>query len=260
MAPNLKYSDALIEDLLKGIYSGEITEYEIPKNLYTAIAEYLKKGLYEGFGGSLSSFSGKDLELLTELRENIYMFSAAKSFQEIKEIGSLMFDEKGDRVTLSEFNKAGRETFDIWNDAYGATEYNTAVGQAQMASKWNEIERNKDLLPILVFDTNGKACEECAPYEGFSAPVDDPIWSWLAPLIHFNCQCVLRQEEKDFPLSDKEEYDRVEGLKDTVPAEFQMNPGKDKVIFSDEHPYFDVAAKDREFASNNFNLPIPEKD
>jgi hypothetical protein len=37
-----------------------------------------------------------------------------------------------------------------------------------------------------------------------------------------------------------------------------MNPGKDGYIFSPDHPYFDVAPKDREFAKENFGLPIPE--
>ena len=40
---------------------------------------------------------------------------------------------------MSEFLRFGRETFDQWNNNWGRTEYTTAIGQAQMASKWNEI-------------------------------------------------------------------------------------------------------------------------
>lgn len=260
MAPRFKYSDEFVETFLQGIFSGEINEYEIPETLYKAIADYLKEGLYKGFGGDLVDFGGKDLELLNELRSNVYMFSAAKSYQQIKEIGSLMFDENGDRISIGAFSKLGKESFATWNDDYGRTEYNTAVGQATMANKWTEVERNKDLLPILVFDTKGKACPECAPYEGFSAPVDDPKWKWLMPLLHFNCACTVRQEEKGYPLSSKEENDRVDGMKENVPEVFRNNAGIDKEIFSAKHPYFDVPKKDREYAANNFNLPIPSKD
>ena len=94
MAPVIKYSDKLIERLLEGIYNGTINERELPVSLYKAIAENLKQALYEGFGGTLSDFAGKDFELLNELRENVYMFSAAKTFQEVNEIGAMMFDER----------------------------------------------------------------------------------------------------------------------------------------------------------------------
>jgi hypothetical protein len=260
MSDKFKYSDSELKELLAGIYSGEITEYEIPESLYFAIADYLKSGLYEGFGGNLTDFKGKDLELLEELRTNVYAFSGGKSYHQIKEYRSLLFDENGDLRSQREFTQLGAQEFETWNEAWGLSERQTAIGQAQMAVKWNEIERNKDLLPILSFSTNGKACEECAPYDNFSAPVDDPIWGWLTPLLHFNCECLVLQHEEDHGVSDKDKYEYIEGLKDTVPEEFQMNPGIDKVIFDSSHPYFQVPEKDKEYASNNFNLPIPKED
>lgn len=260
MTDKFKYTNEQIESFLSGIFDGSITERDLPEDLYFAIAEYLKKGLYEGFGGTLSDFGGKDLELLTELRENVYMFSAAKTFQEVKQIGFLMFDENGDRRSQKEFNQLGEQTFETWNEVWGRTEYNTAIGQAQMASKWQEIERDKDLLPTLVFDATGEECEICRPFEGLAAPVDDPVWRWATPLLHFNCQCVVRQEDKDFPLSSKSDYEEKTGLKDTVPEVFQNNPGKDCYVFSPEHPYFQVEKKDINFAKENFGLPIPKDD
>ena len=260
MGSEFKYSDEQIQDLLEGIKEGTISEYDIPEDLYTSTANFLKKGLYEGFGSTIDNAEGKDLELLTELRENVYMFSAAKCFQEIKQISSLMFDENGDTVSAREFSKLGKATFSTWDESYGLSEYQTAKGQAAMAVKWSEIERNKDILPVLVFSTDGHACPECAPYKGFSAPVDDPVWDWLTPLLHFNCECVISQEEESHGVSGKEDYDKVQGSKGNVPKEFQMNPGKDGYVFSPEHPYFDVAKKDRAFAKNNFGLPIPATD
>lgn len=256
----VQFSHEYVEEFLRQMYAGEIATENLPESLYHGIADYLKSGLYEGFGvgekGIAEFVNTPDFALLEELRENIYMFSAAKTYQEVREISSLLTD--GDRVrTRDEFNKIGRETFDKWNTDWARSEYTTAVGQASMALKWNDIDKNKDILPILVFSTNGSGCEECAPYNNFAAPVDDPIWDWLYPLLHFNCMCIVLQQEEGYPVTEGEDYDRIAAMKDNVPDVFQMNSGRDKVIFSDDHPYFDVAKKDVNFAKDNFGLPIP---
>ena len=160
--PKFKYTQQQIDELLKGLHDGSIDEYSIPESLYNATADYLLKALYDGFGGDLTDFEGKDWELLNELRENVYMFSAAKSFQQLRDIGSLMFDEDGNRISINEFSKLGEQKFDKWNDAYGRTEYNTAVASAQTAVKWQGIERDKDLLGVLEYVTVGEdACDIC---------------------------------------------------------------------------------------------------
>ena len=260
MSDKFKYSDSQIKDLLNRIYSGEITEYEIPESLYFAIADYLKKGLYDGFGGNLTDFKGKDLELLTELRENTFMFSGGKAYHQIKEYRTLLLDESGNLRSQREFTQLAAKEFETWNVSWGLTERQTAIGQAQMAVKWNEIERNADILPILEFSTNGKPCEICAPYNNFSAPVHDAVWNWATPLLHFKCECIILQHEDTHAVSSKEKYSSIQDLKETVPEVFQMNPGKDKVIYSESHPYFEVPAKDKDYALANFNLPIPKKD
>lgn len=257
---NFKYSDNQLKSLLDGIFEGEIDANNLPQDLYTAIATYLKKGLYKGFGGDLLDFSGKDLELLTKLRENIYVFSAAKTYQEVMEIKNLLFNEDGERRDVNEFSKLGAAEFDKWNDAWGRTEYNTAVANAQMAVKWEEIEANKDILPTLVFDATGEECPICEQFNGLAAPVDDPVWNWATPTLHFNCMCVLRQEDKGYPLTDKKTYESAIEKKETVSEMFRTNPYKDQEIFPKSHPYFEIPKEDRELAKNNFNLPIPKKD
>ena len=258
MADKFKYSDDQIKDLLDGIYAGSITEHDLPEDLYYAIADYLKSGLYSGFGGTLTDFAGKDLELLQELRENIYMFSAAKTYQETKDIRDMMFNSDGDLVSNREFNQLGAQAFDQWNNDWGRTEYNTARAQAQTAGQWNEIQSSKDILPFLTYSTIGDACAICAPLDGFTAHVDDPVWDSIMPVNHFNCECIVTQEDEEAiptPTDEKESiYNQVTG---EMSDEFKMNSGKDGYIFSPEHPYFEVAPKDREYAANNFNLPIP---
>lgn len=257
-----EYSDEAIQRLIKGVYNGEISEYNLPEGLYNAIAKYFRRGLYDGFGMTLADAAGKDMELLTELRENVYMFSAAKTYQQTKELQSLLIDDEGNLRTAREFNKLGKQTFELWNGTWGTTEYNTCVGQAQQASKWNEIEANKEALPLLrysaVMDPN--TSEICAPLNGIVAPVDDKIWNRIAPLNHFNCRCVLLQEESGKVTPESEKLKAVKEVEENMQDVFKMNPGKDGYIFKDDHPYFEVAAKDKGFARENFGLPIPPAD
>lgn len=259
----MKYSKADIDKLIDGIYDGSITAYELPVSLYNAIAAHLQSGLYKGFGMNLSQAVGKDFELLAELRENVYMFSAAKTFAQVKEIGGLMFNEAGDIRTQREFGIAGRETFNQWNNDWGNTEYNTAIGQATNAIKWNEIEANKKLFPTLrysaVMDAN--TSDICLSLDGLVAPVDDAIWDRVYPENHFNCRCVVLQEEAGSDLTPENEKEaRVKETEEKMSDVFKMNCGKDGYIFKDDHPYFQVEAKDKSFARENFGLPMPENE
>lgn len=265
-----KFSDDMIEKLLVAIYEGEVDEYDLPENLYFAIANYLKSGVYEGFGESLASVEAESIDeaLLIELRENIYLFSGAKTFQQVKEMTEAI--TFGDEVRpFSEFKEMAQSIYDRYNinpqgNGYLRAEYDTAIGQAQSAARWNEVEKNKKELPYLKYSAieDPNTSEICAPLDGVTLRVDDAFWNEFMPLNHFNCRCTVEQLGEDE--AEETPDDDVKGLKEEVGKEmddlFKMNPGKDKVIFSDDHPYFDVASKDRGFAETNFGLPIPDED
>ena len=257
MKERFTYDSAKIKELLDGVYSGSITEYNIPEDLYHDIASYLKSGLYQGFGGNLTDFKGKDLELLKDLRENVYAFSGGKAYQQIKEYRSLLLNEAGEIRPQKEFTQLGEKAFETWNEAWGLTERGTAIHAAQMANKWNEIEKNKDLLPVLVYSTIGDACDICAPLDGMTAKVDDPIWNSVMAPNHFNCLCIVLQEEDTELTSESEKNNTFDKVTAEMNDTFKYNPGKDREIFSKDHPYFDVPKKDIPFAKENFGLPIP---
>src|ERR1035437_8030832 len=111
----MHYTDKQIEELLNGIFDGSITQYDLPEDYYNAVTDYLKKGLYKGFGQNLEQASGKDLELLDELNQNVFMFGAAKTYQQTKEMSGLLVNENGDVRTKDEFNSVARDLYDNWN-------------------------------------------------------------------------------------------------------------------------------------------------
>ena len=150
----MKYTDEQIKSLLDGIYAGTITETNLPEDLYFAIADYLKRGLYNSFGGSLIDFSEgtSDYAMLKELRENIYMFSAAKTYVEVRGMTDLLID--GDVVkSFAEFKKDAMQVYDIYNKDYLKSVYNTAIASAEMAAKWVTIQDDIDVLPNLRYST-----------------------------------------------------------------------------------------------------------
>lgn len=255
----MEYSDKQINSLIVDIYEGVISVENMPEDLYFAIAEYLKKSLYEGFGGSLIDFSGKPLELLTELRENIYLFSGAKTYQTVKAMDA-MITEDGEKRSFKEFKEFARQEYDLFNVTWAKTEYDTAVGQGQNAYLWNKIEEDKDILPLLqytaVMDAN--TSDICAPLDGIIKPVDDPFWDVFMPLNHYNCRCsVLQLSEGEVSKDIKSETKQVaENMDDS----FKANVAKDGFIFPPDHPYFDVAPQDKKYAKDNFGFDIPEKD
>lgn len=270
----IDFSEAHIESLIKGIESGKINKKALPENLYNAIANHLKKGLYKGFGidyndlvdtmGKSSSFKLGDLELLAELRTNIYMFSAAKTYQQVREMSSALINDEGVVVPYTEFKNKARDIFDRYNESYLKTEYDTAVGQGQNAIMWNRIENEKEVLPLLKYDAviDKNTSDICRPLDGLVAPVDDPVWKKIMPLNHFNCRCLVRQltegEERSTPKATKDRmFTDATGKMSDV---FKMNPGIDQVVFKEDHPYFIVPKEDQALAKRNFNLSIPKKD
>jgi Phage Mu protein F like protein len=265
-----EYSDDMIQRLLRGIYEGSINETELPEPLYHAIANVLKKGVYKGYGidfktlqkqitaGTNTAFTKGDFELLSELRDNVYMFSAAKTYTQVKMMGEAAIGDDGFIKPYNEFKKDARQIFDTFNEDYLKTEYNTCVGQATMGAYWQRIENTKDALPYLMYHTIGNACKICSPLNGLTAKVGDPIWKKILPMLHFNCFCTVDQLAEDAEATPEgmkqEKYSKALDLMDD---EFKMNAGIDRVVFKADHPYFTAP---KELKENNFGFDIPKHD
>ena len=256
----MNFTDSEIDGLIKGVFDGEIDKENLPENLYTAIAEFLQGGLYKGFGGSVADFGGTDLNLLQELRTNIYMFSAAKTYQEVRSMTDLMYE--GDNLKpFKDFYEDAKGLYDTYNKNYAETEYNTAVASAEMGAKWNDIIKDADLFPLLKMTVveDAQTTEICEPLDGITLPINDPFWDEFYPPNHWNCRSTVLQLDEGEVSSKSEVSKAKEHADEDMQDVFKMNVGKDEFVFSPEHPYFTTVPKeDREFAKENFGLPMPE--
>ena len=132
-------TDDEINNLLLQIYQGEITEQKLPENLYNSISEELKKALYKGYGGSLKDFDkdSREYELLNSLRTNLYKFSGAKVFQQIK----LMSDKTLLSLPFDQFKEKAMKIFNKHNRTWLQTESNTTEKQAINARNWLTFQK-----------------------------------------------------------------------------------------------------------------------
>jgi len=257
----MNFTDSEIEDLLKGIFAGDITKENLPVDLYQSIAEFLEKGLLKGAGGPVTSFDGKDLDLIQELRTNIYMFSAAKTYQEVRTMTDLLYNEDDKVKPFDEFFEDARAIYNNYNVNYAQTEYNTAVASGQMGIRWNQIEADKEILPLLKMTVveDAQTTEICEPLDGITLPVNDPFWDEFYPPNHWNCRSTVLQLDEG-EISSKAEVDKAkEHADEDMQDVFKMNVGKDEIVFSPDHPYFKVPREDKELAKRNFDLPMPEE-
>jgi SPP1 gp7 family putative phage head morphogenesis protein len=260
------------------VYHGVHTPEKLSKKLYLATANKLNQAVAKGYGkkspikntiDSEVEWNSPDYEMLQELDESIFMFSAAKTFQQTVEMSDALVSDDGEVLSFSQFQEAAGDIFDRYNEDWLEAEYNTAITSARSAAKWVDVQDKKESLPYLRYSAtmDEHTCEICAPLDDITLPVDDPFWDSSTPPNHFNCECGVEQLSEDDigevgGLSDRDEVsEAVESSQENKNPIFNFNPGKDKSIFQDtgrnKHPYFEVPAKYKELAKDNFNLPIP---
>lgn len=250
------------------IYNKIIDEYHLPEYLYLATSEKILSGVYQGFGGNFNEIllNNPNYKVLKSLHDNIYVFSAAKTFQQIQDTKKLIFDEKGFKRSFNDFRKDAEKINEIYNgyrvpDNWLKTEYNTAISQANSAAYWQEIEAEKEILPYLQFQTVGDDAvrPEHQEFDNIIRRVDDPFWDYAMPPLDWNCRCTVIQLDSSYSPTPKT------GLppKKNVDKFFQFNPGKENYIFEskgkDMHPYFKVAERYKLYKDNNFGMRIPKK-
>lgn len=240
----MKFTASEINEILDGIYSGKYTSRKLPKEYFEKLQVKFSELVTKGFGSD-------DEEILNSLIKSTDEFSAAKTYQMVREVevAAMAFGAK------EAFTEAALNIFDRFTNVWGSAEENTALQQAFQAQKWQEIIMDSDLFPNLRYSTIGDACQICAPLNGIVAPINDPIWKRIYPTNHYNCFCLCVQEGKNVrPWNKGTVKHIVNGIEPKMSPVFLDNVGISQEIFNKKHPYFDVPAKDRKFAKKGFGL------
>jgi SPP1 gp7 family putative phage head morphogenesis protein len=241
---------------IKAVYDGSINSRNLDLKSYLRTADKLTDGVYKGFGKNINDvlYLSEDYQMLYALRDNVYIFSGAKQYQQVMQMSSFLTDN-GKIAPFNEFKKAATSVYREYNINYLNAEYNSAIAQSRTASQWMDIEKEKGLFPYLQYQTagDGRVRPEHASLNNIIKKVDDPFWSKYMPPNGWNCRCDVIQ------LDEGVVTDTKNLVVENVPKEFMFNAGKEKVVFSEEHPYFDIAPKDKNFAKTNFGMPMPNE-
>lgn len=186
--------------------------------------------------------------MLQHFNKNIYVFSGAKTYAELRELSDLLMDDKGEIKPFSKFFKDVRQVHKDYNQAYLESEYIFATQSAQMASKWVEFEQDGDEYNLQYRTANDDRVRYSHQLmHGITLPPSDPFWSKFFPPNGWRCRCNAVQVRKSrYPQSDsatandlgnKATYTVGAGGVNTSEM-FRFNPGKQNIIFPPHHPYF----------------------
>lgn len=250
------FTEEEIETFIIGVYAGVYSVKNLDLNTYLKTARKLSQGVFQGYNKTLFDvqYGTQDWEMLRALQENVYIFSGAKQYHTIKEMSKGLVT--GEKVTpFGDFKKRARSIFDEYNENYLRAEYNSAIGQARSASRWQEYVKDANVLPMLTYQTagDGRVRPTHEALDGITRPVNDNFWNKFYPPNGWNCRCTVIQNSEDTPKTSLKGFVPPSD----VPPEFQFNAGKDKIVFSNKHPYFSIAPRDKALAKENFGMPLP---
>ncbi|MBK9292580.1 MAG: minor capsid protein [Bacteroidetes bacterium] len=162
----------------------------------------------------------------------------------------MLKDEKGNIKPFSRFRQEITSLYQTYNVRYLEAEYNFAAASAQMAAKWSDFEQDGDQYNLQFRTSNDeKVRASHAALHNTTLPPSDPFWDNYIPPLDWNCRCTVVQVLKNkYPLTNSAQAirngeaatTRIDKNGVNRAAMFRFNPGKQKVIFPQNHPYFKV--------------------
>lgn len=235
----------LFEKLFKRIFDKDIKSGTIDADAYFEQAQEFEKALDEDLKIDFDKvdYDSPDLVMRNHLKRNLFSFSGAKTYSQFEEMRDALLDEDGNVRKFSAFKKKAQEINERYNVNWLKTEYNHAIASSQSAANWARAQRNKDIYPYFEYRTAGDSRVRSShqSMNGIVKPIDDRFWDTNFPPNDWGCRCRADQVSgrgKEVT-GDEEAKNRSKGA--TPNKLFKNNPGKNKVVFEKEHPYFKTA-------------------
>ena len=179
----------LLGEIAEDVYNQEL-EAEIPKALYLQRSQELLNAFSTGFKDRLNvDWNSPDNYKIALYQANIFRFSAAGTWQDVQYLNEL----RRKASNSDEFKQLARQHGLVVNNHIG-TEYNTCESVAQNGANWlrqQEDAEDYDLMYQTAGDSNVRA--EHRTLDGYTAPVDDPVWDRIYPPNAWNCRCEVVQ-------------------------------------------------------------------
>lgn len=239
----------------RGGISSELLESKQVQNL---IAEYSRI-----FNFSIQSTleSGVISETMANcLRDDIFLFSGFKTYQELKDASRLLRNDDGQIKSFNRFYNDIAAIKEDYNKHWLKAEYIFAQASAEMAAKWKDFEKDGDRYNLQYRTAgDGKVRPEHKVLHNITLPFSDPFWEEFFPPNGWRCRCtVVRVRKGKYPETDSNTAIQV-GRQATCQtgkngvnkaAIFRFNPGRQQVVFPPHHPYYEVSQREKALVMN----------
>ena len=229
--------DTVYSDLLKSILAGETLTGDIHPGTVTAIAERYMQAVFGGYGKTFATveLGTPDHNMLANLEKNVYSFSAAKNYHEVVGLNELL-TSNGQIRSFNEFRTEAHGLIGEYS-RHTETEYNAAVGSAEMAANWVGFEKSAEdgNEVLLKYETVGdrRVRESHRLLDGVVKPMDDKFWDKYYPPNGWGCRCTVYELPTKAHITPDKAIVYPE-----VPKMWQVNTAKENVIFPPDSPYF----------------------
>lgn len=226
----MQLADALAND----IYEAQQMPDAVPDALLNAYANQFLKAIQQGFVAAPGPASEA---MLKAIQHQVYPFSAAKSYTQMKALTQALIDDTGALRTRSQYKQAAYAINDTHVNAWLNAEMDNCVCASQAAGNWVGYEANAHIFTLLEFDAilDSHTTATCIKLNGTKLPVDDPFWDVYYIPNHYGERGTIKQLRNGdaTPASEVPTAD--------IPQMFRVNLAKKRMVFPPEHPYFKEA-------------------
>lgn len=225
----------IMERIIRQIWEEQATEAGFAPELVQAYGQQFSNAVTKGYGKDFFEIDWQtpDYNKLKALHIDAWKFASAKGNHQMQQLSGALRKPDGSMRTFEEFRA---ETVLITGQHLSGlkAEYNTAVASAQMASKWQTIQAQKDLYPYLQYIAveDSHISQTCLNLADQAHHVDSPFWRKWYPPNHYNCRSSVKQL-REMPKSDNPAY-----TEPNVPEIFKTNLADAGLIIPDGHNYY----------------------
>jgi len=225
----------IMERIIRQIWEEQATEAGFAPELVQAYGQQFSNAVTKGYGKDFFEMDWQtpDYEKLKALHIDAWKFASAKGNEQMQKLSDALRKPDGSMRTFEEFRA---ETVLITGKHLSGlkAEYNTAVASAQMASKWQTIQAQKELYPYLQYIAveDNHISNTCLNLANQVHHVDSPFWRKWYPPNHYNCRSSVKQL-RQLPKEDNPTY-----TEPNVPEIFKTNLADAGLIIPDGHNYY----------------------
>lgn len=231
--PSKEYIDAVNEAINRVVKDGYNSNYNA--ELTSITAKELTSTVIKSYSEIKPAWNAPDTEMMQRLTQDVWQFSSAKNYQELRDLTLLLKDEKGELRSLSDFKKEASKVIGSYNENWIETEVNTAIASSQNAARWIEFQQDKDTIPNLEYQTVGDSSvrSEHQVLDGIIKAIQDVFWKTHYPPNGWGCRCEAVQTLE----IDTTPANKTPSV--AIPKMFQTNLAESKLVFPKGHPYYE---------------------